>query len=168
DPEAAPRPAPRGKPPLRRPPRPGRAGGGGQAVRRPARPGAGSEPEGRELRPEARGEGRRDGGPATGAAGGAAAEPGPGGRDRAVPPPAAARARSGMGAARPALMGLALATLTLAHVGGTTAGPTAIRVSVTPKEPHPGDVVLVHLSGARPGVRVEWNGQPLRLFPVRD
>jgi len=65
-------------------------------------------------------------------------------------------------------MGLALAALTLVHAGGTTAGPATIRVSVTPKEPHPGDVVLVHLSGARPGVRVEWNGQPLRLFSVRD
>src|SRR5262249_31285136 len=154
EPESDPRPSPPGQPPLRRPPRPGRVGGGRQAVRRPARPGAGSEPEGRELRPEARGEGRRDGGPATGAARGAAAEPGPGGRDRPVPPPAAARARSGMRAARPALVGLALAALTLAHAGGTTAGPAAIRVSVTPKEPHPGDDVLVNLSGARPGVRV--------------
>jgi murein DD-endopeptidase MepM/ murein hydrolase activator NlpD len=73
-----------------------------------------------------------------------------------------------MRAARAALTGLALGALTLATAGGTAAGPAAVAVSVTPKEPHPGDVVLVQLAGARPGVRVEWNGQPLHLFPVRD
>jgi hypothetical protein len=63
---------------------------------------------------------------------------------------------------------IALFTIALVAGGRVSAGTTALRVRITPQEPHPGDVVLVHLTGARAGIRAEWNGRPLRLFPVHE
>jgi hypothetical protein len=58
----------------------------------------------------------------------------------------------------------------VAAAGVTTAGSTfpALQVSVTPKAPHPGDVVLVQIHGAPSGVSLEWGGRPVPAFPMRD
>jgi murein DD-endopeptidase MepM/ murein hydrolase activator NlpD len=39
-------------------------------------------------------------------------------------------------------------------------------VRLAPERPRPGDVVLVRVAGGPPGLEGEWNGQPLRFFPV--
>jgi hypothetical protein len=43
-----------------------------------------------------------------------------------------------------------------------------IAVVVTPVEPRPGDVVLVRVPPAWPDLAGEWDGRPLRFFPLRD
>jgi hypothetical protein len=44
----------------------------------------------------------------------------------------------------------------------------ALTVRLSPERPRPGDVVLVRVAGGPPGLEGEWNGQPLRFFPVPD
>jgi hypothetical protein len=44
--------------------------------------------------------------------------------------------------------------------------PGGVRVSVTPPNAHPGDVLLLQVTGAPPDARVEWNGRRLTLFPT--
>jgi len=73
-----------------------------------------------------------------------------------------------MSARRLRLAWRALFTIALVAGPGAPAGAEALRVRVTPQEPRPGDVVLVHVTGARTGLQAEWNGRRLRLFPVRD
>jgi hypothetical protein len=61
------------------------------------------------------------------------------------------------------------ATPLLAIVGVAAATtPSPVQVTVTPKAPYPGDVVLVHVQGAPAGAGVEWGGRPITVFPVRD
>ena len=58
---------------------------------------------------------------------------------------------------------LGLTSPTTAIGGGI---PGGVRVSVTPPNPQPGDVLLLQLSGVPPDVRAEWDGRPLVLFPA--
>jgi murein DD-endopeptidase MepM/ murein hydrolase activator NlpD len=44
----------------------------------------------------------------------------------------------------------------------------ALTVRLVPERPRPGDVVLVRVTGGSPGLEGEWNGRPLRFFPVPD
>ena len=55
-------------------------------------------------------------------------------------------------------------------LGGSAAAapPAGLHVAVTPPRPQPGDVVLLHVSGAPAAVRAEWDGRPVTLFPVGD
>jgi len=58
---------------------------------------------------------------------------------------------------------LAVAPPMAAVAGGT---PGGVRVSVTPLSPQPGDVLLLHVTGAPPDARAEWDGRAIALFPT--
>ncbi len=58
---------------------------------------------------------------------------------------------------------LAVAPPMAAVAGGT---PGGVRVSVTPSNPQPGDVLLLRVTGAPPDARAEWDGRAIALFPT--
>jgi murein DD-endopeptidase MepM/ murein hydrolase activator NlpD len=59
------------------------------------------------------------------------------------------------------LLGIGSPTVVLAE--GTSG---AVRVSIAPPSPQPGDVVLLQVTGAPVDVRGEWDGHALALFPT--
>lgn len=58
------------------------------------------------------------------------------------------------------------ALLLLATGASAPAATAGLNVRISPAEPRPGDVVLVHVTGAPPDLGGEWQGHPLRFFPV--
>lgn len=81
--------------------------------------------------------------------------PGPGGVCRAAGP--------GLPARR-AVLALAGGALAAGLVPGSVMA--GVEVSVVPVAPGPGDAVLVRLTGAPPEAGLDWDGQPVPLFPV--
>lgn len=62
-----------------------------------------------------------------------------------------------------------LLATSLLLLAASTAGPApALSVTITPASPRPGDVVLLHVSGAPPDLDGTWGGVPLRVFRVAD
>ena len=57
----------------------------------------------------------------------------------------------------------------LVALGVVAAGPVAaseVRIEIVPATVRPGDVLVIHVAGARAHLRGEWAGRTLRLFPV--
>jgi hypothetical protein len=69
---------------------------------------------------------------------------------------------------RPGRAAAVAAALLLLLLGGLPAFAGGSTVHLRPERPRPGDVVLVHVAGAPPDLEGEWQGRPLRFFPVRD
>lgn len=66
------------------------------------------------------------------------------------------------------LVGSALLGVACSTKAGASGTPGGVRVAVTPPSPHPGDVLILQVTGGPPDVRAEWDGRPLALFPVAD
>jgi len=71
-------------------------------------------------------------------------------------------------ARRAAALAVALVLLGGGAGAAPDARPTGLGVTFTPPQARPGDLILIHVTGAPLDLLGEWGGQPLRFFPVRD